>query len=157
MNIFVTDPDHRECVKALDDKRVVKMVLESTQLLCTAINEKGGKTPYRSTHINHPCSIWTRETFGNWLWLYDYAFALCQEYTYRYGKEHKCEKVLWSLQWPWDYFQPGERTAFVNCTGKFNNLNNVYWAYKKCLKEKWDNDKRPPKWTKRKEPDWKNK
>ncbi len=38
MNIFVSDENPEKAAKNLDDKRVIKMILESTQLLCTAVN-----------------------------------------------------------------------------------------------------------------------
>ena len=37
---------------------------------------------------NHPCTIWVRETSDNYMWLYEHFYALCSEYTTRYGREH---------------------------------------------------------------------
>lgn len=61
MNIFYLDKDPKLCAQYHCDKHVVKMILESAQLLCTAVNEAAGKevAPYKSTHVNHPCSIWS--------------------------------------------------------------------------------------------------
>ena len=59
MNIFYLDKDPQQAAKYHCDKHVVKMILESAQMLCTVVNEiSGGQvTPYKSTHKNHPCKI----------------------------------------------------------------------------------------------------
>ncbi len=69
MNIFILDEDITKSAQAHCDKHVVKMILESAQLLCTAVNYYAGEqvTPYKSTHMNHPCSIWVRESLANFL------------------------------------------------------------------------------------------
>ena len=67
MNIFATNSDPALAAKFLDDKRVVKMCLESAQLLCTAVIECGGEAPYKSIHKNHPCSIWVRKSRSNYM------------------------------------------------------------------------------------------
>jgi hypothetical protein len=118
LNIFVTDSDPIKSAQALDDKRVVKMVLESTQLLCSAINLNANKqiAPYKTTHKGHPCTTWARECFPNWLWLYDHAIALSMEYTHRYDKIHKCQSVLNAIAFPLNYFTPANKpTPFANC------------------------------------------
>jgi hypothetical protein len=62
------------------------MILESTQLLCTALNKKGVTTPYRSTHINHPCTLWVGDSLDNFQWLVRLSYALNDEYCWRYDK-----------------------------------------------------------------------
>ena len=49
---------------------------------------------YRATHINHPSAIWVRKTQRNYIWLYSLWYELMKEYTYRYGKNHACEKLI---------------------------------------------------------------
>lgn len=63
MNIFYLDENPNLCAQYHCDRHVIKMILESAQLLCTALNVVAGQqvTPYKSTHVNHPCSIWVRE------------------------------------------------------------------------------------------------
>jgi len=51
-------------------------------------------TAYKKTHPNHPCSIWIRESIENYQWLSELGLALCDEYTYRYGKRHKTQDHL---------------------------------------------------------------
>lgn len=154
MNIFVTSSNPKECAQYLDDKRVVKMVLESTQLLCSAINIKADEqiTPYKTTHKNHPCTIWARSSLSNWMWLYNHALALSEEYTNRYNKIHKCNSIIVNLKpLASQYINDIGLEPFVNCTD-FKHVDDIYLAYKMCLKEKWKHDKRPPKWHKQERP-----
>ena len=95
MNIFFLHFDQKTCVQMHVDKHVVKMILESIQLLCSAHhlypNGKDLKL-MKLTHKNHPSAIWTRESLSNYNWLLELTKELCKEYTYRYNKIHKCEK-----------------------------------------------------------------
>lgn len=96
MNIFVLDTDPNLAAKYHCDKHVVKMVLETAQLLCSAYPE--GEAPYKRTHYNHPCAKWARETSGNYFWLAALGHSLSREYTHRYGKYHKSSRVInWCL------------------------------------------------------------
>lgn len=86
----------------LCDKHVVKMGLESVQMLVIPFiqqevelesrTQKG--SPYKIAHLNHPCSIWTRISRGNWNWLAVHCVHVFEEYSLRYGKKHYCEAVL---------------------------------------------------------------
>lgn len=163
MNIFVTDSNPYIAALNLDDKRVIKMILESTQLLCTAINLNGGKTIYKSTHIKHPCTIWVRQNRENWYWLWHHASALCILYSDIYNKEHKCRKILDDLIKTTEHLQylpEGKLQTFVNCTTNrtkgltFKHLNNPVEAYKAYLTARWNTDTRPPKWSFREKPKW---
>lgn len=100
MNIFYLHYIVRICARYHVDRHVVKMCLETAQLLCTAIIESGGTAPYKSTHKNHPSAKWARQSKRNWKWLKRLGIALCREYTYRYDKEHKCEQIIRSLECP---------------------------------------------------------
>jgi hypothetical protein len=81
MNIFAVSDCPIECAKALDNKRLVKMVLETAQLLCGAVVVCGGQAPYKLTHRNHPAAVWTRKSQGNYVWLIEHFKALGAEYT----------------------------------------------------------------------------
>lgn len=95
MNIFVLDTDVVKCAEYHVDKHCVKMILETTQLLNNAAMLNSNYVPvYRPTHKNHPCSLWTQSSKANFEWLNELGLALCSEYTYRYGKEHKCQAIL---------------------------------------------------------------
>lgn len=94
MNIFVLHQDPQVAAKMACDKHVVKMILETAQMMCTVTASHGYDTPYRSTHAKHPCTIWAAKSRHNWNWLTDYGLALCAEYTKRYSKVHKSQSVI---------------------------------------------------------------
>lgn len=101
MNIFFLSFNARLAAEHHCDKHVVKMILETAQLLYSAHwstePTRLPSTAYRLSHKNHPCAIWTRESLDNYLWLCDLGFWLCQEYRFRYGnKTHKTEShITW--------------------------------------------------------------
>ena len=92
MNIFILDHDIYKSVEYLCDKHVVKMSLETAQILCSPFVP--GTAPYKRTHYNHPCSLWTRSNKQNYEWLLEYGQAICNEYSRRYHKIHKSESVI---------------------------------------------------------------
>ena len=101
MNIFYLHPDPTIAARAMTNKHVVKMILESAQLLSTAhhVLDEQNALPdlYKVTHKNHPSGIWVRESIENYNWLYQHFIALCQEYTNRYGKIHLTQTKLQEL------------------------------------------------------------
>ena len=96
MNIFVLDQDPRVCAVYHNDKHVVKMILESAQLLCGVhhMTESNLDVPYGLSHKNHPCSIWARKCIENYIWLCDLGLELSKEYTHRYCKRHKSQDII---------------------------------------------------------------
>ena len=102
MNIFVLDTDIGKCARYHADQHVVKMILESTQMLCTVLNENGVKAPYKSTHVHHPCTLWVGESLANWKWLRILALRLNQEYRFRFNqrKDHSSAVVARALLTP---------------------------------------------------------
>jgi hypothetical protein len=117
MNIFVTDECPIKSAQNLDDKRVIKMILESAQMLSVAMHVWcAPNPPYKMTHKNHPCTVWARTTQANYQWLLDHFKALLSEYTSRYGKKHKCQQYVNTFQDAIIYIPAGERTPFANCT-----------------------------------------
>ena len=88
MNIFFLDLNQRKCAKWHVDKHVIKMILESVQLLCSAHHIFPNKNnlyspPYKLTHKNHPCSKWVRESLSNYKWLIKLAKELSKRSTGR--------------------------------------------------------------------------
>jgi hypothetical protein len=63
------------------------MILESVQMMCTALNKRDFTTPYRSTHPRHPCVLWVERSYDNFLWLGQLAEALNSEFRLRYQKD----------------------------------------------------------------------
>lgn len=107
MNLFLIALNATDAVKDLCDKHVVKMILETAQLLYGAWHARYGGFPpdatldalpgYKKTHVNHPVSVWVRSRVYHYQWTCMYGILLCKEYTHRYGKEHKTEAHLHRL------------------------------------------------------------
>jgi hypothetical protein len=82
MNIFILDNDPIKAAQQHSDKHCVKMILEHTQMLSTAIRVHSNDTVegvYKMAHLNHPCSKWTRQTRNNFNWLCEMTEELFQE------------------------------------------------------------------------------
>ena len=90
MNIFYLHEDPRKAAEYQYNKHVVKMILESAQMLCTAPHHygNGDNVPYKKAHYNHPSTIWVRENSLHYDWLYEHMMALGSEYKRRYGRTH---------------------------------------------------------------------
>ena len=100
INIFLLDYDVTQCAQYHCDKHIVKMPLETTQMLSTVHWRYENKGPYLPVHEKHPCTLWAGQTVENYVWLWRLGIALCKEYTYRYEKVHACERVLAILRCP---------------------------------------------------------
>lgn len=106
MNIFYLDENPNVAATMHCNKHVVKMILESAQLLSTAhrildgddkkqlSNNTYNAIMYKATHMNHPSAKWARESSEHYHWLYKLFIALCDEYTYRYNKVHASDTKL---------------------------------------------------------------
>ena len=153
MNIFVLHKHPRTAARMQCDQHVVKMTLESAQMLSTVINELGGQGPYKPTHVNHPCSVWARESLGNFLWLYDHGLSLAREYTRRYKKVHKSQLAIEACLAALDTvpLYNLERTPHPLCMPDQYKCDNVTEAYRafyigeKASFAKWARH-RPPFW-----------
>ncbi len=102
LNIFILDKDIIKCAEYHADQHVVKMILESAQMLCTVLHENGLEAPYRPTHAHHPCTLWTGKSLSNWRWLSGLSLALNEEFRFRFNhlRDHSSAKVIASLPEP---------------------------------------------------------
>jgi hypothetical protein len=98
MNIFYIDKDPIVAAQQLSDPHIRKMQIESAQMCCTAHWAVGGTAPYRKAHLNHPSTIWTRQSIQHYDWLVEHGLEICREFTLRYDKHHKTQDVLEWLQ-----------------------------------------------------------
>lgn len=94
MNVFVLDTDPIVAAQMMCDKHVVKMILETAQILASVNHTNGNPVTYKQTHKNHPCTIWAGTSRSNYEWLQQHGVALCDEYTYRYHKTHKTQQYI---------------------------------------------------------------
>lgn len=120
MNIFILHGSPVLSAQLQCNKHVVKMILETAQLLSTAhrmldgqlfIDSSSGRKAkrwrladeqldavlYKATHANHPSAVWARESAQNYMWLYEHFKALSDEYEFRYGKVHATWQKLGGL------------------------------------------------------------
>ena len=129
MNIFKLDESPVVSAKYACDKHVVKMILESAQMLCSVQPE--GTAPYKRSFYNHPCTKWVRASARNYEWLLLHAYALCDEYTRRYDKVHKTEQVI---EWC-DNNRPElpnvEMTKQPTCMPDYCKTESVVGSYRK--------------------------
>ena len=151
MNIFVLDESPKISAQMQCDKHVVKMILETAQLLCSAHWMTGSSAPYKLTHKNHPAAKWTRKSLNNYRWLVEHGLELCNEYTYRYNKVHKTRSVILWLQ----QNEPNiPESGFENppkCMPDYCKSKDVVDSYRKY----YINEKKSiAKWSKRPIPNW---
>jgi len=139
MNIFYTHTNPYDCAKFLstDRKRHNKMILESVQLLCSALIINGIEAPYKLTHKNHPCTIWAAKNKENFKWLLDYTTNLRNIYYEMYKVKHKSGDHLYYLCTKVDEMPDGKFENPPNCARNktkgldftYLNINNAYREY----------------------------
>jgi hypothetical protein len=154
MNIFYVNRDPVRAAKDLPDKLIVKMPLESAQLLCTAINLAGGTSQYKTTHQNHPSAIWARECKENFFWLVIHGLGLCQTYTDVYDKKHKCQDIIEACIKSIDLMPDGKgpfHTEPPQCMPEQYRGNDTVEAYRKYMVAE---KTRYAKWKNREKPEW---
>lgn len=162
MNIFVTNTDPLICAQEHCNVHVVKMILETAQLLSTAHVELDGKqVAYKATHKNHPSAVWVRKERSNYLWAFDLFDALLYEYTHRTGKRHKSASIREILSRPPEKISDrfGCLTHFPKAMPDEFKQKSVETSYKDYLNAKymeWLKRDRPMRveWTDRPVPDW---
>lgn len=159
MNIFVLDTDPQLAAQYHCDKHVVKMILETAQMLSAVNRYYGLDQGYKVTHLNHPCTVWARQHLNNYFWLYDLGFYLNQEYRTRYDKnvDHKSFTLMESLDVPskipgYEITCGNPPTNFVQCMpDECKRLDPVeaYRLYYKTHKSgfaKWEKLGNVPYW-----------
>jgi hypothetical protein len=154
MNIFVLDRNVKKCAQYHCDQHVSKMILESAQIMCTALHTMGFKTPYRSTHGKHPCVLWVEESYSNFIWLAQLAIELNTEFKYRYekDKDHASVHVIREIEN--SKFSDKGLTEFAQAVPeKFKFRGNAVRAYRSFYRGK---KAKFARWTKRPIPWWMN-
>jgi hypothetical protein len=157
MNIFFLSKDPVKAARVQCDQHVVKMILETAQMLSTVAHEyKYHNTPgiYKPTHANHPMTKWVNTHKNNYLWACEHGLALCDEYTKRYGKVHKSQKliqILYDLCKSVFTFGGGEcNSTFITppplCMPDEFKQDDFVKAYKEYYKAKLLSWKIPPRW-----------
>lgn len=109
MNIFAVDPNPCNCAIYHTDRHIIKMPLETAQMLSFAYYHPElwkHEIPdilmkFSRSHDNHPCSLWIRESLENFIWTCELGIQLVKEYRFRYNsvKHQRCLDIFeWCLQ-----------------------------------------------------------
>ena len=157
MNIFYLDRDPKIAAQMMCDKHVVKMILESAQMLSTGHRVLDGDEYadkvglYKMAHKNHPSTIWVRSSYQHYKWLYDHMVALMREYTYRYGKHHATERLLTPLSEYPQAIPVGDFTNPPQCMPEVCKGEDTVLAYQNYYIIEKSGFAR---WTKREIPAW---
>lgn len=140
MNIFYLAKDPKVSAQMMCDKHVVKMILESAQMMSTAHRVLDGDVYadveglYKIVHENHPSTIWVRRSSEHYEWLYQHMVSLMNEYTYRYDNSHDTERLLRPLK---KYPMNISADKFVDppqCMPDYCKLKNTVSAYRNFYK-----------------------
>lgn len=175
MNIFYLDESPLISARYMNNKHVVKMIVETCQLLSTAhrildgyekkvnVNGKLRKrwcmddlpmhnALYQCTHQNHPSAVWVRQSTKNYEWLYNHFLHLLSEYTFRYGKNHKSEFLIpWLKNAPKNTPQNVPYSHPPQCMPDHCKDENTVEAYRKYYMTEKDHI---AQWVVREKPDW---
>lgn len=154
MNIFASSPDPVASARALDDRRLNKMIVESGQILSTSLHlaGQGSDSLYRPAYVRHPVVLWVAADARNFARLYRHFVALLDEWRFRTGKvSHASARLVPAFARFVTTTDPPER--FANCT-PFKSEPDIHAAYRRTLLEKWRRDAPPPRWSRRGPPDF---
>lgn len=166
MNIFALSKDPVESAIQMIDKHVVKMPTETCQMLHTNIlymqyiqdlDEEPQLKDLKRFHkhsksklmkpamLNHPSTIWARQSMANFEWLYQHGLALCEEYTLRYGKRHGShDRIIegidlynWQIHKEWVFTRKRLTPVTIAMFDKYRLDENEYYNRNPNAKD-WD-------------------
>lgn len=169
MNIHVTSRKPKKCAKALDDKRLNKMITETGQLLSTALHELDLYDPnlFKPFCPNHTVAKWVRKNPTRYWWTVRYFKRLCDEYEYRKDKKQASQRLVGILERALDGVEDkfGQIAtsnidlSFCNYAKNesldldYTDMSDTVLAYRKYMIERWNRDD-DPTWTDREKPEW---
>jgi len=165
VNLFVVSTDPIRAARDHCDQHVVKMPLETAQMLVSAfywwfgltshadLRERpelvsaifedfprrtpaGESWPYGLSHVNHPCTIWVRECDKNFHWAATLGRELCAEYSRRYHQIHACASIIeWCASMPTPAPPAEKRTPFAQALPEHLRHRNPVTAYRNYYRE----------------------
>jgi len=157
MNIFFLDKTPELSAKMLCDKHIPKMLLESAQMLSTAIQKHRGRIEdlYKPAYPNHPMTIWVGECLENFSWALQNAIAIHDEYKFRFGKIHKSYRIIEDIlqnDYKWDIPNTSNLTRVPQCMpDEYKDDDYVvayrrYYVGEKKYFAKWEKGRSQPEW-----------
>lgn len=94
--------------RLLDGTEYTDLTANGRRIKRWRLDDEREQSLMKASHINHPSAIWCRENEENYKWLYNMWCWLCNEYTYRYGKVHACQRLKDDLYAAPRNIAPGE-------------------------------------------------
>jgi len=159
VNLFVSDRRPTESARALADRHVVKMTVETAQILWSAVHlsAPGRVLPgaYRPTHLGHPFVRWAAATRANFEWAVAHGFALSAEYGHRYGRWHVSWVAIMGAAAMDDCIANGGLTPFaLAMDDDLRDEGDPHGSYRRCLSRKYAAWGSMARWTRRDPPTW---
>jgi hypothetical protein len=162
MNIFVLDNDPETAAQMMCDKHIPKMIVETYQMLGSALRRHGatddqmpltqaGK-PLKGGYHHHPCTKWVGDNICNFAWTWWHGIELCNEYTFRYGKVHSCERGIRHIGQMFDMIPNGPQTPYAQAMpDEYKSANAIdsyrrYYIMDKSRFAKWEKGREAPYW-----------
>ena len=171
MNIFVLDTDPHAAARMMCDKHIPKMLVESAQMMASALRRHGVDeselpltrrgTPYKMSFPHHPCTKWVGDSYQNFMWLYEHAKAISQEYLKRFGNRRGTHRTVRTIREmhqafdkhfvTFDFPEDGLTPFALAMPEEYQSEDPVkaYRAYYKADKSyfaKWDKGTPAPNW-----------
>ena len=148
MNVFFLDSDPTLASVYHGDKHVVKMILETAQMLSTAHRVLDGDeradiySMYQATHVNHPSCKWVRADVNNYEWTHGLFVCLCDEFRFRRGKSHRTDRLVgWLAEPPWNVPDAGGLSHPASdppqCMPEEFKRDDTVEAYRDYYLQKW--------------------
>lgn len=154
MGIFAIHRDPVKAGRSLCDRHLVVMAKEAAQMVSTVARKQGLGIGLKSTHANHPCTLWAGKSRENFEWLLTHGLAICSEYSYRYLGRHASvdalrdvKNVSFLLNFPEQGLTPFAQAMPEKYRGK-----NAVLAYRrfyigeKAYFARWKNGREAPRW-----------
>lgn len=183
MNIFVLDEEPTIAAVMHCDKHCNKMIVEHTQMMSAAYystidiyskkesykkqeevsrifkgwprkNKQGLDWPYSITHVNHPCTIWTRSSIENFNWVLSCTEALCQQFELRWKHEHSIKNIVKWMKANPPKLPSGGLTSFAKAVPDCLKALDPVEGYRRCyalktltMKVEWQFTEKPNWWS----------
>lgn len=156
MNLFILHENPIRAAEMHCDKHVIKMILETAQMLSTAHHVYDSSIKhlvYKNAYPNHPCTKWVCKNNRNYEWAYVLFARLCEIYTANTGKTHKSWETIGPLLAVVPNKMPtGGRTKFaLAMPDKYKRKHDpvasyrAYYCYEKARFAKFNYNEQP-KW-----------
>jgi hypothetical protein len=131
MNLFILDRMPVQAARYNCDAHVRKIILESVEMMGYAF-DRGRFKPWpwlhsKGRHFNHPMSLWVRRSLQNYDWTLQHGYALSEEFTFRFGKVHKCHEYLdWiSANLPLQNLGNSRLTEWPRCFAEYRDTIGI--------------------------------